>query len=260
MTFLSRLLFLALLLVAPNVGAEELVIVGDYNAKPKNWLDTELKPHGIMIDLLEEVGKRTGIKFTYKLHPWKRAYAMSNAGKGAIIGFSKTTERMKTWHYSIPMYHDELVLVTTAKNKFEFTGLENLNGRKIGTKRGTSYGDDFEASLKKGHFVIVKGNNRKNQLRMLLVDRLDAVLLSPGRVALSTIIAESEVLKQHKDDFVILEPSYKLDPNYLGIPKSMNKEHLLPIINKALKEISSDGTHKLIVEKNIQQVLKELGQ
>ena len=43
--------------------AEELTIVGDHKAKPKNWLNDEQKPVGIMIDLLEEVGKRTGIKF-----------------------------------------------------------------------------------------------------------------------------------------------------------------------------------------------------
>ena len=53
-------------------------------------------------------------------------------------------------------------------------------------------------------------------------------------------------------------PPYKLDPNYLGIPKAMNKSYLLESINAALTNMRSDGTHKTIVDRNIQKVLSEL--
>lgn len=75
--------------------AETLKIVGDDNAMPKNWLNEESLPQGIMIDILTEVTKRTDIEFTYELGPWNRSLQLSKKGAGAIIGFSKTAERLK---------------------------------------------------------------------------------------------------------------------------------------------------------------------
>jgi ABC-type amino acid transport substrate-binding protein len=244
--------------VAAPALAEELAIVGDHKAIPKNWLNKEKKPVGIMIDILEEVGERTGIKFTYSLSPWKRAYVESEHGAGAIIGFSKTKAREKLWHYSVPMYHDEIVLVTTKKSAFKFTGIQNLGGRAIAIKRGSSYGDDFEKSRANGDFVAIEGTSREAQLRMLLVGRVDAVMLSPGKLALAAEISKNKWLKEHEGSFVVLSPPYKSDPNYLGIPKIMNKGHLMESINTALTNMRSDGTHKAIVDRNIEKVISEL--
>lgn len=239
-------------------ASEVLPIVGDYKAKPKNWLDEKNMPKGIMIDLLNEVSLRTGIEFTYELSSWKRAYALSQNGKGAIIGFSKTAERQKHWDYSEPMYHDELVFVTTRAKVFSFHGLESLNGRRLAIKSGSSYGDDFELARQKGYFQVVETIDRVGQMRMLTSDRVDVVLVSPGRLALESVIAQNRWLKEHHDEFVIISPAYKRDPNFLGIPKSMGKSHLLPVINQALRDIRSDGTHQQIVDRNVQRALRAL--
>ena len=50
----------------------------------------------------------------------------------------------------------------------------------------------------------------------------------------------------------------KLDPNYLGIPKSMGKSHLLDPINAALKSIREDGTFTRIVEVNTEKATREI--
>lgn len=252
--------FVILLMLSSFVihAGESLNIVGDFKAKPKNWLDDQGQAQGIMIDLLEEVSKRTGIEFTYELYPWKRAYALSEIGKGAIIGFSKTSERLVRWDYSEPMYYDELVLVTTKGKVFDFNGLESLNGKRLAIKNGASYGDDFESARHKKIFSVTETPDRTGQMRMLTADRVDVVLVSPGRIALESVIARNEWLRDNRNDFVILDPPYKNDPNFLGIPKSMNKSHLIPKINRALAEMMADGIHKEIVDKNIERVLKEL--
>lgn len=253
--FVIFLLFFGL---ASAQAGETLQIVGDDNAKPKNWLDENHEPKGIMVDLLAEVTKRTGIEFTYKLTPWNRAFITSERGEGAIIGFSKSAEREKSWDYSIPMYFDELVLVTTREKSFKFDGLSSLQGRRLAIKRGSSYGDDFEAARASGVFAAIETADRAGQMRMLTVDRVDVVLISPGRVALESIIAENDWLHQHRNDFIILEPPYKRDPNYLGIPKLMNKAHLLEPINDALEAMRADGTHEDIVNNAIDSFLSEL--
>lgn len=234
---------------------ELLPIVGDFKAAPKNWLDSNKQAQGIMIDLLNEVSARTSIDFTYNLYPWKRAFALSEIGKGAIIGFSKTSQREKKWDYSEPMFFDELVLVTTKVKQFKFTNLQSLNGRRLAIKSGASYGDDFEDARKKGYFKAVETTDRAGQMRMLTANRVDVVLVSPGRIALELVIARNAWLSNNREDFVILDPPYKSDPNFLGIPKSMNKSHLLPVINQAIAEIKADGTYEKIIDKNIAKTL-----
>jgi ABC-type amino acid transport substrate-binding protein len=237
-----------------------LHIVGDDSAKPKNWLDSNGQPTGIMVDLLAEITERTSIEFTYELAPWNRSLKLSSEGRGAIIGFSKTAEREKTWDYSIPMYFDELVFVTSKTKQFSFENLDSLKGMRLAIKRGASYGDDFESAREKGSFVVTETTDRTGQMRMLSLDRVDAILLSPGKLALESIIHENKWLEEHRNSFVVIEPPYKRDPNYLGIPKSMNKSHLLPLINQALKEINTDGTYKKIVDRNIQKVIDQFDQ
>lgn len=242
-----------------NSKARELLpILGDFKAAPKNWLDPNKQAQGIMIDLLNGVSARTSIDFTFKLYPWKRAFALSEIGRGAIIGFSKTSQREKKWDYSEPMFIDELVLVTTKVKSFNFTNLQSLDGRRLAIKSGASYGDDFEDARKKGYFKVVETTDRTGQMRMLTANRVDLVLVSPGRIALETVIARNDWLSDHREDFVILDPPYKSDPNFLGIPKSMNKSHLLPIINDALSAIKADGTYEKIIDKNIEKALNAI--
>jgi len=257
---LKKLAVFASLLLFPVciAGAEVLHIVGDDNAKPKNWVNADGELEGIHFELLEEISTITGIKFTFTMAPWARAYVLSENGQAAIIGFSKTTERQERWHYSEPLYFDELVFVTRKNHEFEFRGFESIRGRTVGIKRGASYGDDFEQAVHSGVINIIETTNRADQLRMLAAGRVDFVLLSPGRIALETIIAENSWLQAHRDDFVIISPPYKLDPNYIGIPKSLGKQHLLEPINDAIRQLRADGTYDRIVQEVINDILDEL--
>ena len=254
----SVLIIASLCLAMSLTFAETLYIVGDDNAKPKNWLDAEGNPKGIIIDLLSEITERTGIKFTLDLAPWNRSFTLSANGKGAIIGFSKNQQRLESWDFSDPMYYDELVIVTSIDKQFEFSNLASLKGKRLAIKRGSSYGDDFEDARKNNLFSVIESTDRAGQMRMLTLDRVDAILLSPGNMALQSVIADNEWLIEHSGQFVILDPPYKKDPNYLGIPKSMNQSHLLPAINQALTDMQNDGTYKVIVDRNIELVLEQL--
>lgn len=239
--------------------AESLHIVADQNAIPKNWIE-EGEAKGIMIDLLAEVTVRTGIEFSYEFGPWNRILNLSRNGVGGIIGFSKTEERMAFWDYSVPMYYDELVLVTTKAKQFEYTGLDSLRGKRIAIKRGATYGDDFEQAVEDGLFRLVETEDRTGQMRMMNLDRVDAVLLSPGKIALAAVISENEWLRENKENFVVIQPPFKKDPNFLGIPKQMNKSHLLPKINAALADMHQDGTYEKIVELQVDLYMKSLSQ
>lgn len=254
---MKRLFVLTFAWCALLAQAETLHIVADDNAKPKNWVENG-QARGIMIEILAEVTARTGIEFTYDFGPWNRVFNLSKNGKGGIIGFSKTAERELSWDYSVPMYYDELVFVTTVEKEFEFHGLNSLKGKRIAIKKGASYGDDFEKAVADGVFELIESENRDGQMRMMVFDRVDAVLLSPGQIALASVIAENEWLQEHEGDFVIIQPAFKRDPNFLGIPKSMGQSDLLPKIDEALLAIQADGTQERIIKEQVDLFLHSL--
>jgi len=240
------------------VGAETLHILADYKAYPKCWRGLDGKPHGIMIDILKDVTERTGIKFTYTMVPWKTAFEKSKNGEGAIIGLSKTTERQEIWDYSTVMYSDPLVLVAWKDRPLPFTGLNSLQGKKIGIKLGATYGDDFKAAVESGVFEVVQTHDRVGQLKMLARGRLDAVLVSPGSFALEPLFIEDKDLEGTRDQYVVVDPPLKLDPNFLGIPKTMGKIYLLEKIDKALRDIREDQTYAQIIADNTDKAKREL--
>lgn len=229
--------------------AEEVVIFADYKAKPKNWVDAEGNAHGIQYEILNEISERTGIHFTFQFTPWKRGVRMSQRGHGGIIGFSKSQERMKEWDYSEPIYFDELVVISMMHRNVKFIGPSSLNGLRIGIKLGARYGDGFEQAIADKTFTIVESINRNNQLQLLTSGKVDVILMSPGQFALDVMMAEEAWLQKYKYDFVVHKPAYKVDANHIALPKSLQKSHLLPPINRAIKEIMIDGTYERIVVK-----------
>ncbi|MEQ8284919.1 transporter substrate-binding domain-containing protein [Thalassospira sp.] len=255
--FVVLICFLMSLSPALQAG-ESLHIFADDNALPKNWLDADGAPQGVNIEVLDEVTRRTGIEFTYSFVPWNRAYESARKGMGAIIGLSKTQERQITFDYSEPMYFDELVFVTNRESAFLFEGLDSMRGYIIGVKRGASYGDDFENARTLGLLNVLESSDRAGQMLMLAQDRVDAVLLSPGKIAFASVMASNNWLSSHKDEFVIISPPYKLDANYLGIPKSLGKSHLITPINNALADIFEDGTHERIVKRVIEDAVRDI--
>lgn len=107
-------------------------------------------------------------------------------------------------------------------------------------------------------YSVVETTDRKGQLQMLSYGRVDLVLMSPGRLALESTLAENKFLIEHRNDYVLLDKPFKLDPNYLGMPKSINKKSLLLKIDSALESIKSEPIYQKIIERNIDKVLASL--
>lgn len=129
--------------------------------------------------------------------------------------------------------------------------MKALKGKTLALERGATYGDDFEAMRAKKLFSVVSSSGREEGMRLLMLERVDVVILSPGRAAFDAMMTSTPWLKAREHEFVVAKRPFKIDPNYIGIPKAMNKSHLLPKINEALKEIEQDGTLSEVIKQNI---------
>ena len=257
MTTLKRCLaVLAFLLWSAQCGAtEEVRITGNEARAPKVFNDQDGVARGILIEVMNYVQEQTGIRFTYTLYPWSRAYKSAVNGEAGIIGLSLTKERQAIFDYTHePLFYDELVLVVKAGKEFPFATVNDLKGKTIGVCRGCSYGDVYEQAVKDKVFEPVQGDSANAQLAMLLHDRIDAVLIPVGRAGLEESLrgrqSGVDLLKQ-RDKFVILPQPFARDPNYLAFAKTMDKKKLLAQVDRALKKGHESGAIKRRVDRYI---------
>ena len=219
--------------------AEPIVIFGNSTKPPKSWLD-EGHPKGILVDILREVERRTGLVFDIRLMPWKRAYMNALDGRGGIFGLSRNRERLSLFDFSEVQYVEELRLVVMDDKVFSYRTMEDLRGKVLGVTRGASYGDAFDRAKGK-IFTPSEDSSPVCRLRMLLAGRIDAALIGPGEAALHFNLTQDKKLAEHRDRFVMLDTPFARDDNYIGFAKSMRRTETLGRINRALREMQRDG-------------------
>jgi len=55
------------------------------NLPPYGWIDEKGKPHGIIYELTEEIGKRSGLPYTHKISPFSRMLLELKVGKVDLL-------------------------------------------------------------------------------------------------------------------------------------------------------------------------------
>ncbi|GAA3922036.1 ABC transporter substrate-binding protein [Litoribacillus peritrichatus] len=239
--------FLVLTFPAFALDTNTIIITGNADKPPKIWLENQ-QPKGILVDILQYAEQRmAGYNYQIHLLPWKRAYQASLTGQQGIVGISKTNERLSLFNYSVPLYYDEIILVTAKNNSFAFNKQEDLTGKRIGICRGCSFGEEYEKAKK--FFTVVEDNDNNQRLRMLLKGRIDAAIINPGEHALNMIVDNDEFLSQHKDQFVVLEKRLDLDPNYLAFSKNVDNQAFIEAFNQVIKSGYKRGDIQRIIER-----------
>lgn len=231
---------LAVLIAAQVLAGDPIIVFGNDAKPPKSWIE-EGRPRGILVDLLHEIEARTGLTFEIRLMPWKRAYMNALEDRGGIVGLSKNRQRQTLFDFSEVMYVDEMLLVVLKGNEFPYRSVEDLRGKVLGVTRGASYGDEFDRA-KGAIFIPSEDSGAVKRLRMLLAGRIDAALMGPGPASVRFAVARDKTLMENREQFVILDPPFIRDDNYIGFTRFMRQTETLQKINAALRDMRRDGT------------------
>lgn len=245
---IAKILSITIVFMILNVNlcfAEEIVIFGNDNKPPKNYLKKN-KPKGILIEIMKYLDSELSQSFQYKLYPWKRAYRNALGCKGGIIGLSKNDARIRLYDYSDVMYYDTLLLVVLKGKEFKYNKIHDLRGKKVGYLRGASFGEEFEKG-KNSVFSFQEDGSAKQRLLKLLFKRIDVALIGPGLAGFNMIVKQDKRLLKNKDKFVILSKPFRKDPNYLGFSKKMKMQGFLERFNKALRKGHKTGALQKII-------------
>jgi len=150
MIFKKALVVMALMVGMTSAQAQVVYKVGSTpTGVPFTFLDAKTNTiQGMMVDVIEEVGKDAGFKVEIQPLQFSTLIASLTSGKIDIISAAMTgsPERAKVVDFSKDVYSYGEGLVVRSSDTTEYTGFADMKGKKAGAQIGTRYIDALKAS------------------------------------------------------------------------------------------------------------------
>lgn len=244
---LRRLILAAGLLAAASLAAsaqEKVLKVGSTpTGTPFTFLDTKTNTiQGVMVDLIQEVGKDAGFKVEIEPMQFSTLIASLTSNKIDIISAAMyiTPPRKEVIDFSRPIYSYGEGLFVPKKDAKDYVTFADMKGLAVGAQLGTAY---VEPLQKTGLFTDVK-------VYKTIPDILADV--NAGRIQAGfgdyPIVAYN--IQQGLFPDVRLVKSYKPTiVGSIGIGVRKSDQELLKKIDASLEKLEKNGTIKKILAK-----------
>ncbi|AKA67373.1 transporter substrate-binding domain-containing protein [Clostridium scatologenes] len=221
-------------------GKISVGLMGTY--PPYNFLNKNNEIDGFDADIAKEIAKRIGVKAEFVSNDWSSMVGGLEKGKFDVVisQMTITDERKKTMDFSDPYIKNSVSAIVRQDNN-SIKSIQDFKGKKIGVGLGTNdekYLRD-EVMPKVGNFQIVTYNDVITTLLDLNTGRIDATVNNMFAI-------KPEI---DKNNIKVKAVGEALKNDYAGVAMKKNNPELLNSINKALKDMKSDGTYKQIFKK-----------
>ncbi|WP_040206405.1 amino acid ABC transporter substrate-binding protein [Neobacillus jeddahensis] len=212
---------------------KSLIIGIDDKFAPMGFRDEDNKIVGFDIDLAKAAAKKMDVKVTFQPIDWKTKESELSSGRIDLIwnGYTITDERKNKVLFTKPYLRNAQVVVTRKDSKL--TKLADLEGKVVGLQSLSSASDALDANpIKSKIKTITEFKDNVLALNDLKSGRLDAVVIDD--------VVINYYMTKEKDTFTILDES--LAPEEYGVGVKKGNEELLTKLQKALDEMTEDGT------------------
>jgi polar amino acid transport system substrate-binding protein len=218
-----------------NSGGNDgkLVIGIDDKFAPMGFRDDNNEIVGFDIDYAKAAAEKMGKEVTFQPIDWSAKESELNSGRIDMIwnGYTITDERKEKVLFTKPYLENSQVVVVLADS--ELAKLDDLAGKEIGLQSLSSAADALGASPLKAKLAgVSEFPDNVLALTDLKSKRLDGVVIDE-------VVAKYYMSKE-QDTYKLLDES--LAPEQYGIGIKKGNEALLTELQKALDELSSDGT------------------
>lgn len=191
---------------------------------------------GELVGYDTEVGKaiagKLGVEAEFVEGEWDGLFAGLDTGRydAVINGVEVTEERSAKYDFSSPYAYVRTALVVKGDNN-EINSFEDLAGKKTSNSLGSTYADMAE----KLGATVENVDTLAETIDMITSGRVDATLNSEDSFA--------DYLKEHPDaDIRIVALTDEASKVAIPLRKTGETKSLQEAINKALDELSKDGT------------------
>jgi polar amino acid transport system substrate-binding protein/glutamine transport system substrate-binding protein len=190
---------------------------------------------GFDIDMMKAIAKKENLKLNIKTMPFEGLIPALQSGQlnAAVAGMTIKTSRMKGTDFSNAYYKSGLSILVKKDSKI--SGIKDLKGHLVATKKGTSSVDYLKDH---GITKIKQFQNINDAYQTLESGGADAVLFdNPVNIN----------FKAKRDNVKIV--GGLLTGEYYGIAVSKKNPDLLKKVNDGLAKIKKDGTYKKLFDK-----------
>ncbi|MDH4620013.1 amino acid ABC transporter substrate-binding protein [Brevibacillus sp. AY1] len=220
--------------------AAKLVVGIDDKFAPMGFRDDNNELVGFDIDYAKAAGEKMGKEIVFQPIDWSSKESELNSGRIDLIwnGYTITDERKEKVLFTKPYLENAQVIVTLTKS--ELKKIDDLADKTVGLQKLSSAADALNAHPVKDKIkTTTEFADNVLALNDLKIGRIDAVVIDQ-------VVADYYMAKD-EGTFKFLEDS--LAPEQYGIGVKKGNEALLEELQKALDELSADGTAAKISEK-----------
>lgn len=194
---------------------------------------------GIDMDMLKEIAKREDFTYTLKPMSFNAGVQAVQAGQvdGILAGMSITDERKQTFDFGTPYYKSGIVMAVANKSKVD--SLDDLKGKTVAAKTGSSGAMYAQRMAKKYDFKITYFNDSNTMYNDVIIG--NTVAAFEDQPVMAYAIQQGTKMK------IVTDPA---DGNWYGFGvKKRDNAELLKKFNEGYAKIVKDGTYDKIVNR-----------
>ena len=194
---------------------------------------------GFDVDIARAVAEKMGLKPEYTPSKWEGILAALETGRFDVVvnQVTVTDERRKVYDFSQPYTFSGLQMLVRKGREKDIKGPEDLAGKKVGVLLGTNHEAWLREHTPKADVRTYEDDSGRNQ--DLLVGRIDAIL--------NDRLIVGSTLKVYGGNIVPTGPL--LYETRQSIAVKRGNPDLVAALDKALTDLTADGTMKRISEK-----------
>ncbi|MES0882746.1 substrate-binding periplasmic protein [Roseibium sp. SCP14] len=187
----AALFCLSLLLVQSQAAfaTPDQIIITGFEAPPYFYTDQTGNPTGLLVELVQEASRKSGVSVKFAVTNWPRAQLETrNGGADLIFPVVRTPERESWLEYPLaPITRFEMMIFSNGNPEFSFTGnADELHGLRIGKIAKGRMHPKFRALEESGKALVEPRDNVDQLITAVHHGRIDA-FVAPRLMTLWTI-------------------------------------------------------------------------
>ena len=248
-----RTLFIAVLLLnsavqAATSGADKIVLIGgDYNYPPYEFLDDDGKPSGYNVELTRAIAEVMGMKVEFHFADWASVRdGLKNGRLDALQGMVSSTQRKRDFDFSPPhaIIHQSIF---ARRDNAQAVSLAQLKNKEVVVQKNGIMHDYLILNNVGAKLVTV--DTHADALRQLAAGKHDYALVAnlPGlylekELGLSNIVPVGQPFQAQKYGYAVAKGNVELLAQFSeGLAILINTGRQQAIYNKWLGPLQTQG-------------------
>lgn len=191
---------------------------------------------GAIVEIVEELLKRTHVPGQVVYYPWRRAlFLTASMPRTAIFPLTRSPDREQKFRWLARLHHENFVFTSLKTSPFDPRNPSQRSERKIAVLRGSS-STDFLKDL--GYTRMVPANTAEEAVRFLQGGMAD-VIFGDRELLRTALNGNAEV---------VTSETVRTSATWLGGSLDMGEAEVA-MFQKAMRDVIADGSYARILKK-----------